>query len=57
MRSQRVGIITGLAFLIVSGCGDPGEIVPISPPGANIPRDSPDESPAEGRRERRRRRP
>jgi FKBP-type peptidyl-prolyl cis-trans isomerase len=51
MRSQCVGIITGLALLVVSGCGDPGEIVPISPPGANIPRNSPDESPAEAQGE------
>jgi FKBP-type peptidyl-prolyl cis-trans isomerase len=46
MRSPSVGIITGLAFLVLAGCGDPGEIVPISPPGANIARVSPD-SPAE----------
>jgi FKBP-type peptidyl-prolyl cis-trans isomerase len=51
MRSPCVGIITGLALLAVSGCGDPGEIVPISPPGANIPRTSPDETPAEAQGE------
>ena len=46
MRSQCVGIITGLALLVLAGCGDPGEIVPISPPGASVARISPD-SPAE----------
>jgi FKBP-type peptidyl-prolyl cis-trans isomerase len=47
MRSPCAGIITGLALVVLSGCGDPGEIVPIAPPGANIPKVSPDASPAE----------
>ena len=51
MRSRCVGIITGLALLVLSGCEDPGEIVPIAPPGANIPKVSPDESPAEAQGE------
>ena len=51
MRRQCVGIITGVALLVVSGCEDPGEIVPIAPPGAVIPRESPDEKPAEAQGE------
>jgi FKBP-type peptidyl-prolyl cis-trans isomerase len=51
MRSRCVGFITGLALLVLSGCEDPGEIVPVAPPGANIPRVSPDESPAEAQGE------
>ena len=51
MRSPCAGIITGLALLALSGCGDPGEIVPIAPPGANIPKVSPDASPAEAQGE------
>jgi FKBP-type peptidyl-prolyl cis-trans isomerase len=47
MRSRCVEIMTGIALLISFGCEDPGPIVPISPPGANIPRVSPDASPAE----------
>ena len=38
MRSRCVGIMTGFALLVLSGCEDPGEIVPIAPPGANIPK-------------------
>ncbi len=51
MRSPCAGIITGLALLALSGCGDPGEIVPTAPPGANIPKVSPDASPAEAQGE------
>src|SRR4029077_940237 len=47
MRSRCVEIMTGIALLVLSGCEDPGPIVPIAPPGANIPRVSPDTSPAE----------
>jgi FKBP-type peptidyl-prolyl cis-trans isomerase len=42
-----VEIMTGIALLILSGCEDPGPIVPIAPPGANVIRVSPDASPAE----------
>jgi FKBP-type peptidyl-prolyl cis-trans isomerase len=51
MRSRCAGILTGLTFLVLSGCEEPGEIVPIAPPGANIPRVSPDASPAEAQGE------
>jgi FKBP-type peptidyl-prolyl cis-trans isomerase len=47
MKSRCVEIMTGFALLISFGCEDPGPIVPIAPPGANIPRVSPDTSPAE----------
>jgi FKBP-type peptidyl-prolyl cis-trans isomerase len=43
--------MTGFALLFLSGCDDPGPIVPIAPPGANIPRISPDEKPAEAQGE------
>ncbi len=51
MRSLCAGIMTGVALLVLSGCEDPGEIVPISPPGANIQRVSPDDSPSEAQGE------
>ena len=51
MRSRCVEIMTGVALLVLSGCEDPGQIVPIAPPGANIPRVSPDASPAEAQGE------
>jgi FKBP-type peptidyl-prolyl cis-trans isomerase len=51
MRSPCARIITGLALLVLAGCGEPGEIVPIAPPGANIPKVSPDASPAEAQGE------
>jgi FKBP-type peptidyl-prolyl cis-trans isomerase len=51
MRSRCVRIMAGVALLVLSGCEDPGEIVPISPPGANIPRVSPDAEPAEAQGE------
>jgi hypothetical protein len=46
MRSRCVEIMTGIALLASFGCEDPGPIVPIAPPGANIPRVSPDAEPA-----------
>jgi FKBP-type peptidyl-prolyl cis-trans isomerase FkpA len=46
-----VEIMTGFALLFLSGCDDPGPIVPIAPPGANVPRISPDEKPAEAQGE------
>jgi FKBP-type peptidyl-prolyl cis-trans isomerase len=47
MRLRCVEIMIGFALLALSGCDDPGPIVPIAPPGANIPRVSPDAGPAE----------
>jgi FKBP-type peptidyl-prolyl cis-trans isomerase len=44
MRSQCVGLITGLALLVLSGCEGPGAIGPIAPPGANIPKVDPSDS-------------
>jgi FKBP-type peptidyl-prolyl cis-trans isomerase len=51
MRSLCAGIMTGVALLVLGGCEDPGEIVPTSPPGANIPKVSPDDSPSEAQGE------
>jgi FKBP-type peptidyl-prolyl cis-trans isomerase len=47
MRLLRAGILGGLFSVVVSGCGEPGAIGPMTPPGANIPRVSPDAQPAE----------
>ena len=51
MRLRCVEIMTGFALLVLSGCEDPGPIVPIAPPGANVPRVSPDAGPAEAQGE------
>jgi FKBP-type peptidyl-prolyl cis-trans isomerase len=47
MRPRFVEIMTGFSLLVLSGCDDPGPIVPIAPPGANVQRISPDDGPAE----------
>src|SRR5262245_15150464 len=51
MKLRCVEIMTGFTLLFLSGCYDPGPIVPIAPPGANVPRISPDENPAEAQGE------
>lgn len=51
MRPRFVEILTGFALLVLSGCDDPGPIVPIAPPGANVQRISPDAGPAEAQGE------
>jgi FKBP-type peptidyl-prolyl cis-trans isomerase len=51
MKLRCVEIMTGFALLALSGCDDPGPIVPIAPPGANVPRVSPDDKPAEAQGE------
>jgi FKBP-type peptidyl-prolyl cis-trans isomerase len=43
--------MTGLVGLVLSGCEDPGEIVPLTPPGAYIQRTSPDQGPSEAQGE------
>jgi FKBP-type peptidyl-prolyl cis-trans isomerase len=45
MRLWRVGIVSGLVGLAASGCGEPS-VIEVAPPGANIPRVSPDSEPA-----------
>ena len=42
MRSCGFWILGGFLGLSLGGCDDPGPIVPVTPPGANIPRVSPD---------------
>jgi FKBP-type peptidyl-prolyl cis-trans isomerase len=42
MRLRCAGIMTGFVGLVLSGCEEPGQIIPVAPPGANIPRTSPD---------------
>jgi FKBP-type peptidyl-prolyl cis-trans isomerase FkpA len=45
MSAWRLGMPACLVALALSGCEDPGEIVPVAPPGAVIPRQSPDTEP------------
>jgi FKBP-type peptidyl-prolyl cis-trans isomerase len=51
MRLRCMGIMTGFVGLVLSGCEEPGEIIPVSPPGANIQKISPDSLPAEAQGE------
>jgi FKBP-type peptidyl-prolyl cis-trans isomerase FkpA len=51
MKLRSVGIMTGLVGLVLSGCEEPGEIIPVSPPGAAVIRTSPDAGPAEAQGE------
>ena len=51
MRPCRLWILGGFLGLSLAGCEDPGEIVPVSPPGANIPRVSPDADAAQAQGE------
>jgi FKBP-type peptidyl-prolyl cis-trans isomerase len=46
MISWRVRVVGALCGLAICGCGDPQDIVPVTPPGAIIPRQSPDKDPA-----------
>ena len=56
MKLRHIGYMGGLIGLAFFGCEDPGAIVPTTPPGANIPRESPDHRarPGAGRNGRRR---
>jgi FKBP-type peptidyl-prolyl cis-trans isomerase len=51
MRLWHVGIVGGIVGLALSGCEDPGEIVPLAPPGESIPRVSPDADAAQAQGE------
>jgi FKBP-type peptidyl-prolyl cis-trans isomerase len=51
MRSCCVWILGGLIGMSFVGCEDPGEIVPTTPPGASLPRVSPDPDPAQAQGE------
>ena len=51
MRSCCVWILGGLIGVSLIGCEDPGEIVPTTPPGASLPRVSPDPDPAQAQGE------
>jgi FKBP-type peptidyl-prolyl cis-trans isomerase FkpA len=42
----RVKVVAGLCALALCGCEEPQDIVPVTPPGAIIPRTSPDKEPA-----------
>jgi FKBP-type peptidyl-prolyl cis-trans isomerase len=46
MSSWRVRVIGAVVGLAVCGCEEPKDIVPVTPPGAIIPRTSPDSEPA-----------
>jgi FKBP-type peptidyl-prolyl cis-trans isomerase len=51
MRLWRAEILAGAFGLALLGCEDPGEIVPVTPPGAVVPRESPDKDPAQAQGE------
>jgi FKBP-type peptidyl-prolyl cis-trans isomerase len=51
MKSACARIMTGMVLLVLCGCEDPGEIVPIAPPGTDSPKISPDVSPSEAQGE------
>jgi FKBP-type peptidyl-prolyl cis-trans isomerase len=51
MRSSLVWILGAWIGVSLTGCEDPGEIVPTTPPGAVIPRTSPDPDPAQAQGE------
>ncbi len=51
MKLRHIGYLGGLIGLTFFGCEDPGAIVPTTPPGANIPRESPDTEPAQAQGE------
>lgn len=46
MRFRVPGVLAGMISATIFGCGDPGAIIPVAPPGANIPKESPDAEPA-----------
>jgi len=46
MSSWRVRVVAAFWGLAVCGCEEPNDIVPVTPPGAIIPRISPDSEPA-----------
>jgi FKBP-type peptidyl-prolyl cis-trans isomerase len=46
MISWRVIVVGALWGLTICGCGEPQDIVPVTPPGAIIPRQSPDKDAA-----------
>jgi FKBP-type peptidyl-prolyl cis-trans isomerase len=46
-----MGIVGGILGLALFGCEGPNGIVPVTPPGAVIPRESPDAEPAQARGE------
>jgi FKBP-type peptidyl-prolyl cis-trans isomerase FkpA len=51
MKLWHIGCIGGVIALAFCGCEDPGVIIPTTPPGANIPRESPDIEPAQAQGE------
>jgi len=51
MKEWCSGILGVLLSLILSGCEAPTDIVPVTPPGAVIPRHSPDPDPAQAQGE------
>ena len=51
MFVRRTGTLVGLVLLGLSGCGEPGEIVPITPPGATIPESGSGQRPGEAQGE------
>jgi len=51
MIVRRAGILGGLVLIGLSGCGEPGEVIPVAPPGAAIQTTPPDDDPAQAQGE------
>ena len=47
MKIGHIRIAGALVGMVLGGCGDPSDIVPVAPPGAFVPRVSPDTDPAQ----------
>ncbi len=51
MIVRRARILEGLVFLGLTGCGEPGEVIPVTPPGATIQNQPADNDPAQAQGE------
>jgi FKBP-type peptidyl-prolyl cis-trans isomerase len=51
MIVRRVAILEGLVLVALSGCGEPGEVIPVAPPGAAIQTTAPDNDPPQAQGE------
>jgi hypothetical protein len=51
MKIGHISIAGAVVVLALGGCGDPTDLVPVTPPGAFIPKVSPDAEPAQAQGE------
>jgi FKBP-type peptidyl-prolyl cis-trans isomerase len=51
MIVRRAGILEGLVLVALSGCGEPGEVIPVAPPGAAVQTPPHDNDPAQAQGE------